>query len=318
MLSSHSSLLAYCKNMANDFSDESNRWVEVRPSRYSVAAIHAKRIRNTWGNSKPFLSGDLFSDEADVSYNSPRFRRLKPSLREIKNARVIFCPSSDIEEFFLKYQGYAKPSVLICGNGDRDFHALPEHLPSSINHVFLQNSHIHNSSFTTALPIGLENLRWGKNGSPKLMQNNLPWDLRLPKVMMGPFGLTHADRFAVRDKFQYSSDHIQVFTSRLTPRELSKISQGFRFIAAVRGNGVDTHRHWETAYRGSYALVLRDNWLKNFEPYGLPFIGIDSWDESAVVKALISIEQAPKNPQNIPALWWPYWRAQIESKLYEK
>ena len=304
--------------MGNDTSDIPKRWVEVRPSRFSVAVTLANRIRNKWGNSKPYLSGDLFSDEADISYNSPKFRRFKPSLREIKNARVIFCPSSDVEEFFLKYEGFARPSVLICGNGDRDFTALPEHLPSSINHVFLQNAYIQNSSFSTALPIGLENLRWGKNGFPNLMRNDISWDRRLPKIMMGPFGLTNADRFTVRENFQSSSEYVEVFTSRLTPRELSKVSQSFRFIASVRGNGVDTHRHWETAYRGSYALVLRDSWLKNFEPYGLPFVGVDSWDETIVIDAMLSIKEAPKNPKSIPALWWPYWRTQIESKLYEK
>ena len=100
--------------MVDDFNDLSKRWVETRPSRLSVAAIHAKRFMHTWGNSKPFLSGDLFSDEADISYNSPRFRRTKPSLRDIKEARVVFCPSADVEEFFIRYQGLAKPSVLIC------------------------------------------------------------------------------------------------------------------------------------------------------------------------------------------------------------
>jgi hypothetical protein len=302
--------------MAGDTNDLSNRWVEVRPSRLSVAAIHARRIRNTRGNSKPFLSGDLFSDEADVSYNSPKFRRLKPSLREISDARVVFCPSADVEEFFSKYHGYAKPAVLICGNGDRDFTDLPEHLPPSIKHVFLQNSHFPNSSFSTTLPIGLENLRWGKNGFPKLMRSDIPWDLRLTKTMMGPFGLTHADRFAVRKNFPASNEHIDVFISRLSPRELAKKSQGFQFIAAVRGNGVDTHRHWETAYRGSYALVFRDGWFRNFETFGLPFVGVDSWDEGEVVKAMLAIDQAPRDPKSIPALWWPYWKAQIESKLY--
>ena len=304
--------------MVDDFTDLSNRWVEVRPSRLNVAITHARRIRNYWGNSRPFLSGDLFSDEADISYNSPRFRRLKPTLSEIKNARVVFCPSADVEEFFLKYQGYAKPSVLICGNGDRDFIDLPEHLPSSVKHVFLQNSFIRNSSFSTALPIGLENLRWGKNGFPKLIQNDIPWNLRLPRLMLGPFGLTHSERLAIRIKFQFSDKYVEVFSSRLSPRELSNTSQRFQFIAAVRGNGVDTHRHWETAYRGSYALVLRDDWFRNFESLGVPFIGIDSWDESEVKKAIISTTQAPAKPQSISALWWPYWRAQIESKLHEK
>jgi hypothetical protein len=304
--------------MPDDSTDLSKRWVEVRPSRVSVATIHARRIRYTWGNSKPFLSGDLFSDEADVSYNSPKFRRLKPSLREIKEARVVFCPSSDVEEFFVKYQGYAKPSVLICGNGDRDFTQLPENLPTSLKHVFLQNAFIPNSSFSTALPIGLENLRWGRNGFPRLMRNEFPWNLRRQKIMIGPFGLTHQERFSIRESFPSSTECVEVFASRLSPHELSTVSQGFRFIAAVRGNGVDTHRHWESAYRGAYAIVMRDNWFRNFEHLGLPFIGIDSWNEIDRLEEIVSTYQAPRDPRSIPALWWPYWKAQIESKLYEK
>ena len=134
--------------------------------------------------------------------------------------------------------------------------------------------------------------------------------------MVGPFGLTHAERFIVRENFPSCNENIEVFISRLTPRELSNVSQAFRFVAAVRGNGVDTHRHWETAYRGSYALVTRDSWFRNFETYGLPFIGVDSWNENEVVKAMFSIEQAPRNPRDIPALWWPYWKDQIESRLH--
>ena len=304
--------------MDGDLSELSKRWVETRPSRLSVAAIHLKRVRHAWGNSKPFLSGDLFSDEADISYNSPKFRRKKPSLREIREARVVFCPSAEVEEFFSRYQGLAKPSILICGNGDRDFNDLPENLPSSLKHVFLQNSFIPNSSYLTALPIGLENLRWGRNGFPKLMRNDILWNQRSRKIMMGPFGLTHEERFSVRNTFQSSSEHVEVFTARLSPPELSKISQGFQFIAAVRGNGVDTHRHWESAYRGSYAIVKRDSWFRNFEHLGLPFIGVDSWDEIGLLKAINSTDQAPKDPRNVPALWWPYWKAQIEAKLYEK
>lgn len=302
--------------MAESHLDFSQQWVEQRPSRISVAAIHGKRIINTWGNSKPYISGDLFSDEADISYQSPRFRRLKPGLREIQEAKVVFCPSNLVEEFFEKYEGHARPKVLICGNSDRDFHEVPDNLPPSIRHVFLQNSFIPNSSYVTAMPIGLENLRWGKNGFPKLMKNDIPWRERIPKAMVGPFGLTHAERYKVRDVFRENTSEIDLFQSRLTPKLLSATSQKYQFIAAVRGNGVDTHRHWETAYRGSYALVLKDMWLENFASLGLPFIGISSWTHDEISIAMKSVLTPPRNPREVAPLWWPYWKAQIESKFY--
>jgi hypothetical protein len=302
--------------MAESHRDVSQQWVEQRPSRLSVATIHTQRILNTWGNSKPYISGDLFSDEADISYQTPRFRRMKPTLREIREAKVVFCPSHLVEEFFTRFEGQARPKVLICGNSDRDFHEVPAILPPSIRHVFLQNSFIPNSSSVTAIPIGLENLRWGKNGFPKLMQNGIPWGEKIPKTMIGPFGLTHPDRYQVRDAFPTNTPEIDLFQSRLTPRLLSATSQTYQFVAAVRGNGVDTHRHWETAYRGSYALVIKDKWFENFASLGLPFIGISSWTEDEISSAMKSVTTPPRNPREMEPLWWPYWKAQIESKLY--
>ena len=301
--------------MANSPEELEKRWVEIRPPRIEVAQTYARRFLNTWGNSSPYLSGDLFSDMSDISFNSPRFRRLKPSLRDIADAKVIFCPSQDLEYFFTKYKGYANPKILICGNSDRDFHFLPEGLPPTLRHIFLQNSFIPNSRYTTGLPIGLENLRWGKNGYPRLMKNQTKWSGRINKVMMGPFGLTHEERYQVRKNFKSSNECVDLFSTRLTPRELSRISQNYRFIAAVRGNGVDTHRHWEAAYRGSFSVVKKSLWSENFKSLDLPFLEVEDWSESELARIVISNETSPKNPSNVAALWWPFWKTEIGSKL---
>lgn len=301
--------------MSQKISDHSSQWEEVRPSRISVALIHSNRLRNTWGNSKPYLSGDLFSDEADVSFFSPRFRRIKPSVKAIRQAKVIFCPSSRLGEVFDIFSGILNPTVVICGNDDHDFTSLPANIPATVKHLFLQNSFIPNSSFTTALPIGLENLRWGKNGFPRLMKNEVPWESRKNKVMVGPFGLTHQERYVIRESIPESNEVFELFTQRLSPQELSHISQHFKFIAAVRGNGVDTHRHWETAYRGSYAIVKRDDWSCNFRGLDLPFIEVEEFSTVEISKVTSMFDRAPKDPKDIPALWWPYWRKQILEKL---
>jgi hypothetical protein len=49
------------------------------------------------------------------------------------------------------------------------------------------------------------------------------------------------------------------------------------FVLCPRGNGVDTHRLWETLYMGSIPIVKRDIALREFED--LPICFIDSWEE---------------------------------------
>lgn len=49
------------------------------------------------------------------------------------------------------------------------------------------------------------------------------------------------------------------------------------FVLCPRGNGIDTHRLWETLYMGSIPIVKRDIGYSDFED--LPICFIDSWDD---------------------------------------
>lgn len=49
------------------------------------------------------------------------------------------------------------------------------------------------------------------------------------------------------------------------------------FVLCPRGNGVDTHRLWETLYMGSIPIVKRDIAYEDF--YDLPICFIDDWVE---------------------------------------
>jgi hypothetical protein len=62
------------------------------------------------------------------------------------------------------------------------------------------------------------------------------------------------------------------------------------FVLCPRGNGVDTHRLWETLYMGSIPIVKRDIAFKDFED--LPICFIDDWNE-------ITIEFLEKKQQRI-------------------
>jgi hypothetical protein len=290
-------------------------WEEVRPSRIEVIATHSKRILNTWGNSRPYLSGDLYSDSSDYSFQPPKMRRFQNIEKDLPRAEVIFCPSNLLESFFEEYLDEIRAKVIICSNGDYDFHELPSRIPKSVRHFFLQNSFIPNSEMTTAIPIGIENLRWGKNGFSSLMKVDSIWTTRSNRILLGPFGMTHEERKAIRNTFTESNEEIELISERFNPREYSRLMSQHKYVACVRGNGVDTHRHWESMYRGCYAVTLSNNWSDNFKDLGLPILFIEDWSQEQMKKISISKLPEPQDPKNVEALWWPYWKSKIEGYL---
>lgn len=290
-------------------------WEERRPSRVRVLRTYAKRIARWRMNSSPYLSGDLFADNSDISVYPPRFRGKMPTVGEIRSARVIFCPSDKLEQFFEEYKKDILAKVVICGNSDFEFQELPLNVPSSVKQLFLQNSFISDNQLVTTLPIGIENFRWGVNGHPKDLRAGISWIERKNEVLIGPFGLTHPTRIDVRRDFLPPYEGIKFIPMRMEPSDYARLARDTRYVAAVRGNGVDTHRHWETLYRGGIPIILKDAWSSGLAKLRLPFLEVEAWDPEELQKLLINSENLGFDPEKVHSLWWPYWKNLIASYL---
>ena len=290
-------------------------WEERRPSRIKVLHTYSKRAMRWRRNSAPYLSGDLFSDMADISMYPPKFRGKQPTLKDISKARVIFCPSHRLNEFFEDYNTQINASVIICGNSDFEFHQIPTRVPVSVKQLFLQNSFISDDSRISTLPIGIENFRWGVNGNPKYMKSDIPFSARKSEVLIGPFGLTHPIRNEIREKFSGGLKGASLLTERYGPREYSRIASNYKFVGAVRGNGVDTHRLWETLYRGSIPLIQTDDWAKGLRGLNLPLIEIARWEEREILEIIESPIERGFEIKKIDAIWWPFWKKLISTYL---
>jgi hypothetical protein len=165
------------------------------------------------------------------------------------------------------------------------------------------------------LPIGIENFRWGVNGNPKNLSVGGSWVQRKNEILIGPFGLTHPIREEVRNEFLNQTEGIRFIPNRIEPSQYARMSQGTRFIAAVRGNGVDTHRHWETFYRGSIPIIMEDGWSSGIESLNLPFLKVTTWAPEKLRDFIKQDWDLGFSPEKIPALWWPYWKKLIDSYL---
>lgn len=289
----------------------SNTWEEQRPSRFKVAHTYSKRVIRWNRNTSPYLTGDLFADMSDVSMYPPRFRGKQPGLKEVSEAKVIFCPSHKLHDFFDEFNGHINARVIICGNSDHEFHELPSNIPKSVKQLFLQNSFISNHPNITTLPIGIENFRWGVNGNPKNLTAGVNWKLRRNEILIGPFGLTHPVRIKIRSEFSNPVEGIRLIRDRLEPQQYDKLANEVRYVAAIRGNGVDTHRHWETLYRGGIPVILRDAWSEGIREFRLPFIEVDSWSIQSLRKIIKNDADLSFEPTRLPSLWWQYWKSRI-------
>lgn len=285
-----------------------------RPSRVKVAFIYLKRIIRWRRNSAPYLSCDAFADLADFVYKPPRWRNLKKH-NSLFDARIIFCESHNLQELFDTYSENLTAKVVISGNSDFEFHDIPRNIPKSVRALFLQNSFVSDNKLIFTLPIGLENFRLGVNGNPRLVRTRKSRHEKVRKVVFGPLSATHPVRENVIRTFSKSSAGWDLYLERMSPRHYDQICRKYSFVAAVRGNGVDTHRLWEALYRGLTPIIVQDKWWSSLEHLFPQVIPISSWNISEIESVIRTQSECLIIPEDIAALWMPYWSALIASHL---
>ena len=276
----------------------------------------AGKARNYNLNSSPYLSGDSFADLCDFHFQPPKFRRFLQRTH-IEQAKTLFCPSHLLEEFLSTYGERIAGHVLIIGNSDRDFEGFELTLPPSIRTVLIQNLGFKSDSLRV-LPIGIENRRLDFNGRPENFNVKHVFKEKENRVLIGPFAQSHPERNFINELNDYDADKLEINRDRLSPHEYAEISSKFRFIACPRGNGIDTHRFWESLYRGSIPIVKVSDWSQNLKPLNLPFVEIDNWNKENLQGVVENSKIGSFNPIDIDALWIPFWEEIIKAGITNK
>jgi hypothetical protein len=116
----------------------------------------------------------------------------------------------------------------------------------------------------------------------------------------------------VRQLFPKSNDLVEVISERLQPRAYDLLSKRFIAVAAVRGNGIDTHRLWESLYRGVSPIVQNDEWWISLNTLFPQVIAISEWSTAELELALNTAKKNYFNPAEIEALWMHFWEKRIQ------
>lgn len=84
------------------------------------------------------------------------------------------------------------------------------------------------------------------------------------------------------------------------------------FVLCPRGNGVDTHRLWETLYMGSIPIVIRD--IAHSDWTDLPILFVDSWEEVTEERLRVELDRIQKTEWNMEKLLIGYWINRIRNE----
>ena len=260
--------------------------------------------------STPFISRAFFRSLCDISLD-PWPQKSRTWLQDLRQARVVFCKSSDLLFVLEELKKELSGKTLVAADADVDFfnHDLPL---NSLKRLFLQNSFISDGKRIKTLPIGVENLSIAING--------LPWNLKPTKkeraggVLIGPMSITHPVRKQLLLNIdEFHEEGFKVIRKTITPTKYAKLSSRFIAVACPRGNGEDTHRLWESLYRESYPIVLRNLWSEGLESLKLPLLFVEDWSIKELTRVRKSLPNESFNAKSIPALWSDYWQKQIQS-----
>ena len=209
-----------------------------------------------------WITGEKFITLADWTY-SPRIKKdgdydnLPNTLdvRKLKDEDIIYTHTLYVKQLFDVIDGISAKVKVISHNSDVNIDFSP---PDCVSKWFSQNVNVFHEKIE-ALPIGLENNRWFPDLRKKeKMLAKLKESRKYKNIvyMNHNTGTNPAKREFLYELFK---DKPWVTIDRGVNgkgfNEYIDNVYNHKFVICPEGNGIDTHRVWETLYMGSIPIV---------------------------------------------------------------
>jgi len=203
-------------------------------------------------------------------------------LHDEKN--IFFCKTDYILEDFKNISELDHPVALITGNSD---YAITDEIvslaPKNIFSWYAQNA-ISNSEILHPIPLGLENkipsvrdghgIGYFDRASKKEQLLNSITNNNPTKLIYANFNInTNYNYRSIVKKYCIDSSFIDWEEPNLSLSQFFNKITDYKMVVCPAGNGVDTHRLWETLYCGQIPITIVVGEYKIYELYKeLPII----------------------------------------------
>ena len=225
-------------------------------------------------SSEPFISGDTFRKMANHVFDETK--GFYPNM--VKDGDIIFLKADMIETFFKFFHQKIKSRyVLLSHNSDFSFdYENQKYLDEKIIHWFAQNINFDSDEKFSLLPIGLENRRYLKNGLIYHF-NKYKNSEKKHLVLLSFNEKTNISRLKVKEALK---------NNKLITSQMFKNSDSYKktlsesmYNLCPPGNGLDTHRFWESLLLNTLPIVVRSSFTSNLEKLDIPALYLDKWTD---------------------------------------
>lgn len=207
--------------------------------------------------------------------------------------KIFFCKTDYLEKDFETISNIKNNVILISGNSDYAItDSIVDTAPKNIKMWYAQNA-LSNNNILQPIPIGLENelfsvrdghgVGWGQRVKEKkeIIRANNAKNIAPKKLIYANFtietNLQH--RLLIKNSIQ-KIDHITWKDPRLSLSDFFNDLYDHKMVLCPAGNGVDTHRLWETLYCNRVPITIKIGNLKIYELYEkLPIIILNTLEE---------------------------------------
>jgi hypothetical protein len=250
--------------------------------------------------ARPFL----FRHVSRKRISQLSFQKLTETLaREFGQKSIKYVVSSELSTFLREHLEQL-PRVIVSGGSDWDLREDEYELVQSLDHTifYIQNLNFPEVRNVKLLPIGVEDMRWARNGMSWNFRKSHIDRSKVRRVLVGPFGATHMERVECAAAAR-SISVCDLFVQRISNWGYSHLASSYVFVACPRGNGLDTHRFWETIYRGSIPVVIDSQWSETLVSYGLGLVTVSTWENLGEVLEF-PISTQPTDSYFVCPKWW--------------
>lgn len=207
--------------------------------------------------------------------------------------KIFFCKTDYLEKDFETISNIKNNVILISGNSDYAItDSIVDTAPKNIKIWYTQNA-LSNNSILQPIPIGLENelfsvrdghgLGWGQRVKEKkeIIRLNNTKNITPKKLIYANFTIETNPlyRLPLRNSIQ-KIEHITWKDPKLSLSDFFNDLYDHKMVLCPVGNGVDTHRLWETLYCNRVPITIKVGNFKIYELYKkLPVIILNTFEE---------------------------------------
>tara|TARA_X000000950_G_scaffold42351_1_gene46918 strand:+ start:834 stop:1700 length:867 start_codon:yes stop_codon:yes gene_type:complete len=225
-------------------------------------------------SSNPFISGDTFRNYADHIHDD--LNQVNPSL--VKKGDFIFLKSEFIEDFFENFSDkITNEFFIISHNSDMFINSKIQKFDhQNLIKWFAQNIDTQENSKINFIPIGLENKMYRKNGKPERYLNvNL--EKRDENIVFSCFReYSNPERVNIK-KIISDIGFINNYQDLKNIDYIKKLSSS-KFSICPEGNGVDSHRIWESLILRSIPIVKSNQFVEMLLSNNVPLFVVKDYE----------------------------------------